>query len=189
MVSGMNLAIKTVTAAGVGASVAVWLAAVGVKAQVDGVVDWWPYPWLWLLAGFAVASGLLWVVLMLGPGRRQRETKAVFVLRRTGDGNLELERTARTPAYAVSVGDGLVSGSAFGTTVLMGTIIGDFAPGERRYIGNPFQLPPNAESWVWLNWIADGGRYYTKSQFTKVGETEWVYKGIAGETGKPFTTQ
>lgn len=53
-------------AAGVlGACFTVYLAAVGVYADVEGDANWWPYPWLAWVAALSLVAGAVWVTLAL----------------------------------------------------------------------------------------------------------------------------
>lgn len=63
--------LERILAGVVGTCIAVYLAAVGVNAQVASKVSWWPYQWLWILAGVAALGGVLWLVVML---QHDRET-------------------------------------------------------------------------------------------------------------------
>jgi hypothetical protein len=44
---------------------AVWGLAIQVNTQMESVVHWWPYDWLWVLAGVTAAAFVVWLVLML----------------------------------------------------------------------------------------------------------------------------
>jgi hypothetical protein len=59
------------------ACLGVYLAAVGVNAQVEGAADWWPYPWLWALAALALASSVLWLYVANRGGVPSPEEKTV----------------------------------------------------------------------------------------------------------------
>jgi hypothetical protein len=54
--------VRTLSTGTLTVCLAVYVAAVGVKATVDGIADWAPYAWLWVVAGVAVIglSSLIW---------------------------------------------------------------------------------------------------------------------------------
>lgn len=83
----------------VGACVAVYLAAVGLNGDVASTADWWPYPWLWVLAVIALACGVWWLVLMLRRGATSEPASAAADA--TSEAGLSSE-PAPTPAPVVA---------------------------------------------------------------------------------------
>lgn len=92
--------LKIVSGGFVPLAVGVWIGIVGIKAQVDNVVDYWPYPWLWALAGAALVCSAVWLVLMLSDGSFRG--KPDFVLEKE-NGWWFLKRTRKRTAYKLSI--------------------------------------------------------------------------------------
>ena len=164
-------------------AVAVWIAAVSIDAQAHGPGDWWPYPWLYGLAGAATVAAIVWIVLMSGSSSlRRNRSKPDFLLHRRGAQQWELERVGKATAYVVTQGDGLISASHIAG--LMGSVIGDLARGEHALIS-----APNSEGcYVPFNWVESTGRYYSKSAFLEPGVDELKMFGVKVEPGKPIQT-
>lgn len=58
----MKHTLHLVAGGALGAGVAIYLAAVGVYAQVEGEANWWPYGWLWIVAAVMVLATVTWLV-------------------------------------------------------------------------------------------------------------------------------
>lgn len=66
--------LTTASASGVGLCVAVYLAAVGVNADVEGEANWWPYWWLVIVLGVAAVLAVAWVLLVLVPNEGRTDS-------------------------------------------------------------------------------------------------------------------
>jgi len=140
-------------------------------------------PWLYLLMALVVAAVVAWIVAE--SPKRTRPGGPDFILRPRGGSLWEIERAGNTTAFAVSQGDGIVSGSHFRPEAGIGRgQIGDLQPGERRNV----TMPNDSSCWVWFDWIADGSRRYTKSQHVTPGSEELKFVGIIGNSDAPFQT-
>jgi len=137
-----------------------------------------------IVGAVTIALGALLIWVGSKVWQKIRGPRPDFILRSRGGSVLELERTGRKIAFAVTQGDGVVIASSLGATSSPGWPLGDMKRGQVVST----RLPNETGSYVWFHWISGGSRYVTKSFLVepKMGELE--YFGKAVKLGQSFQT-